>query len=57
VGFGISALLYLVLMGSAPTVGGATPLAQRIAVKGLDPALGNRAGAKARTAAATKCQG
>jgi len=57
VGFGISALLYLVLMGSAPRVGGATPLAQRIAVKALDPALGNRAGAKARVIAAAKCEG
>jgi NCS1 family nucleobase:cation symporter-1 len=48
VGFGLSALVYVVLMGTAPRVGGATPLAQRIAVKGLDkvldPALGNSAG-------------
>ncbi len=48
VGFGVSALVYVVLMGGAKGVGGATPLAQRIAVKGLDkvldPALGNSAG-------------
>jgi NCS1 family nucleobase:cation symporter-1 len=48
VGFGVSASVYLILMGMAPRVGGATPLAQRIAVKVLDPALGNGAGAKAR---------
>jgi len=45
IGFGVSALVYIALMGSAPRVGGATPLAQRIPVsglkKGLDPALGN----------------
>ena len=45
VGFGVSALVYVALMGSAPKIGGATPLAQRISVKGLekvlDPALGN----------------
>jgi hypothetical protein len=38
------------LMGTAPSVGGATPLAQRIDLqgleKGLKPALGNSAGAK-----------
>ena len=48
VGFGTSAVLYLMLMETAGSVGGATPLAQRIAVKGLDkvldPALGNSAG-------------
>jgi len=47
VGFGVAALVYIALMGSAPRVGGATPLAQRIPVsglkKGLDPALGNSA--------------
>ena len=51
-----AALLYIALMGTAPRVGGATPLAQRIKVKGLekvlDPALGNSAGAKARIVAA-----
>jgi NCS1 family nucleobase:cation symporter-1 len=45
IGFGVSALVYIALMGTAPRVGGATPLAQRIPVsglkKGLDPALGN----------------
>jgi len=50
VGFGVSALVYVVLMGTAPRVGGATPLAQRIDLKGLEkglkPALGNSAGAK-----------
>jgi NCS1 family nucleobase:cation symporter-1 len=50
VGFAVSALVYLVLMGTAPRAGGVTPLAQRIAVngleKGLKPALGNGAGAK-----------
>jgi len=48
VGFGVSALLYLAMMQSATGAGGATPLAQRIGVKGLekvlDPALGNSAG-------------
>lgn len=48
VGFGTSAVVYLALMGPAPRVGGATPLAQRIKVKGLetvlDPALGGNAG-------------
>jgi NCS1 family nucleobase:cation symporter-1 len=48
VGFGVAALVYMMLMGTAPRVGGATPLAQRISVKGLDkvldPALGNSAG-------------
>jgi NCS1 family nucleobase:cation symporter-1 len=47
IGFGVAALVYLALMGTAPRVGGATPLAQRIKVKGLDkvldPALGNSA--------------
>jgi NCS1 family nucleobase:cation symporter-1 len=47
VGFGVAAAVYLALMGSARSVGGATPLAQRIAVKGmdkrLDPALGGSA--------------
>jgi NCS1 family nucleobase:cation symporter-1 len=49
VGFGVAAVLYIALMGTAPRVGGATPLAQRIKVVGLektlDPALGNGAGA------------
>jgi NCS1 family nucleobase:cation symporter-1 len=53
VGFGVAALLYLALMGASPRVGGATPLAQRIADKVLDPALVNGAGAKARIADAT----
>jgi hypothetical protein len=48
VGFGVAAAVYMFLMGSAPRVGGATPLAQRIAVKGLDkvldPALGSTPG-------------
>jgi len=61
VGFAVAALVYIVLMGTAPRVGGATPLAQRIKVKGLDkvldPALGNSAGAKARTTAAQERQG
>jgi NCS1 family nucleobase:cation symporter-1 len=56
VGFAVAALVYIALMGTAPRVGGATPLAQRIKVKGLekvlDPALGNSAGAKARIVAA-----
>ena len=56
VGFGVAALVYIALMETAPRVGGATPLAQRINVKGLDkvldPALGNSAGAKARTVSA-----
>jgi NCS1 family nucleobase:cation symporter-1 len=51
VGFGVAAVVYLALMGTAPRVGGATPLAQRIAVnaldKRLDPALGESARAKA----------
>jgi NCS1 family nucleobase:cation symporter-1 len=58
VGFGVSALLYLALMEPASKAGGATPLAQRINVKGLvDPALGTGAGAKARTIATPECQG
>jgi NCS1 family nucleobase:cation symporter-1 len=56
VGFGVSAVVYVLLMGTAPRVGGATPLAQRIAVKALDPALGNGAGAKARVVAG-ECKG
>jgi nucleobase:cation symporter-1, NCS1 family len=47
-GFGVAALTYIVLMGAAPRIGGATPLAQRIAGKGLDkvldPAMGSTAG-------------
>ena len=47
-GFGVAAVTYIVLMGTAPKAGGATPLAQRIAVKGLDkvldPAMGSTAG-------------
>ena len=51
VGFGVAALLYVVLMGSARSVGGATPLAQRIAVKGWTMrARQSGAGAKARSA-------
>jgi NCS1 family nucleobase:cation symporter-1 len=50
VGFGVAALVYLTLMGTALGAGGATPLAQRIAAKaldkGLDPALGESARAK-----------
>jgi NCS1 family nucleobase:cation symporter-1 len=61
VGFAVAALVYIVLMGTAPRVGGATPLAQRIKVAGLDkvldPALGNSAGAKARTTTAQECHG
>jgi NCS1 family nucleobase:cation symporter-1 len=38
VGFGVSALVYIVLMGVTPRVGGATPLAQRID-QGLKTAL------------------
>jgi NCS1 family nucleobase:cation symporter-1 len=49
VGFGVSSVLYIAMMGTAGGVGGATPLAQRIAVKGLDPAMGTGAGAKARS--------
>ncbi|MGP8261196.1 MAG: NCS1 family nucleobase:cation symporter-1 [Acidobacteriaceae bacterium] len=56
VGFGVAALVYVALMGTAPRVGGATPLAQRINVKVLDPALGNRAGAKARIVTAPECE-
>jgi cytosine/uracil/thiamine/allantoin permease len=48
VGFGVAAVAYVILMGTAPRIGGATPLAQRIAVKGLDkvldPAMGGSAG-------------
>ena len=58
IGFAVAALLYTVLMGTAPRVGGATPLAQRIRVNGLDkvldPALGNSAGAKARIVSASE---
>jgi NCS1 family nucleobase:cation symporter-1 len=52
VGFGVAAVLYVMLMGSAPGAGGATPLAQRIGVQGMvDPVLSNGAGAKARSVA------
>jgi len=52
VGFGVAAMVYVILMGPASGAGGTTPLAQRIAVNGLvDPALSNGAGAKARVAA------
>lgn len=61
VGFGVAALVYIALMGTAPGAGGMTPLAQRIKVSGLekalDPALGNSAGAKARTLPAQGCNG
>jgi NCS1 family nucleobase:cation symporter-1 len=61
VGFGVAAVVYLMLMGTAPGVGGATPLAQRIAVNSLDevldPALGTSAGAKARILPARECKG
>jgi hypothetical protein len=51
-------VLYVMLMGTASGAGGATPLAQRIAVKGLvDPALTNGAGAKARSISARECKG
>jgi len=53
VGFGVAALTYLALMSGVPRVGGARPLVQRIAVKGLDkvldPAMGSSAGRLART--------
>jgi NCS1 family nucleobase:cation symporter-1 len=61
VGFAVAALVYTMLMGTAAGAGGATPLAQRIAAKGLDkvldPALGNSAGAKARIVAAPEGEG
>jgi NCS1 family nucleobase:cation symporter-1 len=47
VGFGTALTVYVVLMGTAPGVGGATPLAQRIAETVLEPALGSAAGAGA----------
>ena len=49
VGFGLSAVLYVALMGTAPGAGGMTPLAQKIDLKGLkvlDPALERGAEAK-----------
>jgi len=48
VGFSVAGVVYLALMGTGPAVGGATPLAQRIAVeveKVMEPALGDGAGA------------
>ena len=52
VGFGVAAVAYILLMGAAPRIGGATPLAQRIKVKGLDkvldPAMGSSAGMSRR---------
>jgi len=61
IGFAVAALLYILLMETTPRVGGATPLAQRIKVNGLekvlDPALGNSAGAKARIVTAPECEG
>jgi NCS1 family nucleobase:cation symporter-1 len=56
VGFGVAAVVYVLLMGTSPRVGGATPLAQRIAVKALEPALGNGAGAKAKVVG-RECEG
>ncbi len=47
VGFGVAAVVYVALMETAKGAGGATPLAQRIADKVLEPALGAGAGAKA----------
>jgi len=47
VGFGTAAAVYVGLMGAARGAGGANPLAQRIELKVLDPALGDGAGAKA----------
>jgi cytosine/uracil/thiamine/allantoin permease len=56
VGFGVAAFLYVALMGTASGAGGATPLAQRIAVNSLvDPVLRNGAGAKARIIATPEC--
>jgi len=44
VGFGVAAIVYLILMPQSRRAGGATPLAQRISVptldKGLEPAPG-----------------
>jgi NCS1 family nucleobase:cation symporter-1 len=48
VGFGVAAVVYVALMETAKGAGGATPLAQRIADKVLDPALGTQAGAGAK---------
>jgi cytosine/uracil/thiamine/allantoin permease len=48
VGFGVAATVYVALMEGAKGAGGATPLAQRIAGKVLDPALGTQAGAGAK---------
>jgi NCS1 family nucleobase:cation symporter-1 len=56
VGFGVASVLYLLLMGTASAAGGATPLAQRIAEKVLDPALGGPAGAKALVVDAKEMQ-
>ena len=50
VGFGVAAIVYIILMGSAGRVGGATPLAQRITL--VSPPLTNGAGAKARVISA-----
>jgi len=55
VGFGVAAIVYLMIMPQSPRAGGATPLAQRIAVpipipkidKRLEPAPGAGASAKA----------
>ena len=61
IGFAVAALLYIILVETAPRVGGASRLAQRIKVQGLekvlDPALGNSAGAKARIVTAPECEG
>jgi nucleobase:cation symporter-1, NCS1 family len=54
VGFGVAAIVYLMIMPHSPRAGGATPLAQRIPVpiplpkidKGLEPAPGAGASAK-----------
>jgi len=62
VGFGVAAAVYVVLMGTAPRVGGATPLAQRIDLKGLEKVLdrGIGDGAEARscsTRSTRRCAG
>ncbi len=48
VGFGVAAMVYLAIMPHSPRAGGATPLAQRITVKGLDKRLEAAPGASAR---------
>ena len=48
VGFGVAAIVYLILMPHSPRAGGATPLTQRIPVPKIDKRLEPAPGASAK---------